>query len=259
MTVEEILARKGFVIHTVAADVSLEDVSRQLRDKDIGVLVCTDQSGGVVGIVSERDLARALGRHGSLTAALSVAEIMTRDVVACGLNDSAEYLLCLMTETRCRHIPVVHEGVLTGLISIGDVVKARMTPPSLPVEVSVGPRVVAVDDDITTRSLIGGVLTKQGFDVVTCAGGQEMWAALEQRKPSVILLDIEMPGDCGLTLTEQLRTRYGFGISIVMLSGRDDQLAKSMAYDVGADDYLTKPCDWFRLVDVITRHAAAHP
>ena len=56
-----------------------------------------------------------------------------------------------------------------------------------------------------------------------------------------------------------LHFQDGFGISIVMLSGRDDQLAKSMAYDVGADDYLTKPCDWFRLVDVITRHAAAHP
>ena len=259
MTVEQILARKGTAIHTVAASETLGVVSRLLQDKDVGVLICTDQSGGMVGIISERDVARALGRHGADTMGIRAAEIMTRDVVACGPDDSAEYLLSLMTETRCRHIPVIQDGVLAGLISIGDVVKARLAQMDEPHSTHKGPRVVAVDDDVTTRTLIAGVLAKQGFDAVACAGGREMWAALDQKKPAVILLDIEMPGDDGLTLTEELRARYGYGIAIVMLSGRDDQSAKAMAYDVGADDYLTKPCDWARLIEVISRHAAAHP
>ena len=258
MTVGQILARKGTAIHTVAADATLAEVSQLLRTNDVGVLICTDRTGGMVGIISERDLARALGRYGADTARIGVAEIMTRDVVACGPDDSAEYLLTLMTETRCRHIPVIRDGVLAGLISIGDVVKVRLSGQEEPASTLRGPRVLAVDDDVTTRTLIAGVLAKQGFDVVACSGGSEMWAALDQKQPAVILLDIEMPGDDGLTLTEELRARYGYGVAIVMLSGRDDQSAKAMAYDVGADDYLTKPCDWARLIEVISRHAAAH-
>ena len=258
MTVEQILARKGTAIHTVATSESLAEVSRLLQDKDVGVLICIDQSGGMVGIISERDVARALNRYGAHTMGIQVAEIMTRDVVACGPEDSAEYLLSLMTETRCRHIPVIQDGILAGLISIGDVVKARLAQRDEPLAHRHGPRVVAVDDDVTTRTLIAGVLAKHGFDVAACSGGREMWVALDQKKPSVILLDIEMPGDDGLTLTEELRARYGYGVAIVMLSGRDDQSAKAMAYDVGADDYLTKPCDWSRLIEVISRHAAAH-
>ena len=258
MTVEQILARKGTAIHTVAVDVTLDEVSRLLHVKDVGVLICTDRTGSMVGIISERDVARALGRYGAKTAQIGVAEIMTRDVVACGPDDSAEYLLTLMTETHCRHIPVIRDGVLAGLISIGDVVKARLSGHGDPAPIPQGPRILAVDDDVTTRTLIAGVLAKQGFDVVACSGGSEMWTALGQKQPAVILLDIEMPGDDGLTLTEELRARYGYGVAIVMLSGRDDQSAKAMAYDVGADDYLTKPCDWPRLIEVISRHAAAH-
>lgn len=259
MTVEQILAAKGSAIYSVTSDARLGEASRLLQEKDIGILVCTDRTGGIVGIVSERDLARGLWRYGADTAGLRVAEVMTRDVVACGLADRADDLLAIMTETRCRHIPVVDEGHVVGLVSIGDLVKARLNPAGpaalIPDTVS-GPLVVAVDDDVTTRAIISGMLNKSGFTVTACANGAEMWAALERDRPRVVLLDIEMPGDDGLCLTEALRARYGFGISIVMLSSRDDDSAKAVAYAVGADDYLTKPCDWQQLVGVVSRHAA---
>ncbi|CAA7614083.1 CBS domain [Candidatus Terasakiella magnetica] len=126
MQIEQILARKGYAVHTVLPDSNLADASRLLIEKDIGVLVCTDQTGGIVGILSERDLARALGRHGAEAAGLRVSDVMTRDVVACAVSDTVEYLLTIMTETRCRHIPVVREGKLIGLVSIGDLVKAHL-------------------------------------------------------------------------------------------------------------------------------------
>lgn len=126
MQIEQVLARKGYVVHTIRPDSSLADASRLLIERDIGVLVCTDQTGGIVGILSERDLARALGRHGVEITGLRVSDVMTRDVVACAVSDTVEYLLTIMTETRCRHIPVVREGKLIGLVSIGDLVKAHL-------------------------------------------------------------------------------------------------------------------------------------
>jgi DNA-binding response OmpR family regulator len=119
-----------------------------------------------------------------------------------------------------------------------------------------GPCVIAVDDDVITRTIIAKMLTQSGFNVIACADGSEMWAVLAKLQPSMILLDIEMPGEDGLALAEDLRSRYGLGLPIVMLTGLDEHSAKAMAYDAGADDYLTKPCDWQRLITVVRRLAA---
>ena len=125
MLVEEVLARKGHVVHTIAPDATLLDVALVLMDLAIGALVCTDAAGGIVGIVSERDLARAMARFGAEAVGKPVAEVMTRDVVACSPSDKVEDLLDIMTETRCRHLPVVSEGMAVGMVSIGDLVKVR--------------------------------------------------------------------------------------------------------------------------------------
>jgi len=125
MRVEEVLAGKGDVVHCVSPGHSLHEAAVLLLDNNIGALVCTDPTGGVIGILSERDLARAVARHGWDSIDMSVSEVMTRDVITCRMEDEVDYLLAVMTETRCRHIPVVREGVVIGMVSIGDLVKLK--------------------------------------------------------------------------------------------------------------------------------------
>ncbi len=127
MRVEEVLARKGDGVHAVSPEATLREAAELLLDKNIGALVCTDPSGGIVGLIGERELARALARFGADVGSRPVSQVMTRDVFACASDDEVDYLLAVMTETRCRHIPVVREGEVIGLVSIGDLVKARQS------------------------------------------------------------------------------------------------------------------------------------
>lgn len=116
--------------------------------------------------------------------------------------------------------------------------------------------VLAVDDDPTTRAVIAVLMRKFGLTAATCAHGGEMWAALERHQPRVIVLDVEMPGDDGFVLAEELRGRYGLDVAIIMLTshGLPGDLAVGMT--AGADDYLTKPCDWRRLLSLVQGHLA---
>jgi CBS domain-containing protein len=123
MRISDVLADKGHSIHTVAPSASLREAASLLLEKNIGALICADRSGGIVGILSERDIARAFARLGADVIALSVGDAMTRDVIACAVDDSVDEILDIMTETRCRHIPVVLDGEIQGLVSIGDLVK----------------------------------------------------------------------------------------------------------------------------------------
>lgn len=124
MLVSEVLAYKGHKIYEISPGASLREAASLLLEKNIGAVICADGSGGIVGILSERDIARAFARMGSDMIALSVGDAMSRDVVACAAADSVEEILEIMTETRCRHIPVVKDGEVQGLVSIGDLVKA---------------------------------------------------------------------------------------------------------------------------------------
>ena len=126
MTVEQILNEKGWISHTLPPETPLRVFAALLVEKNIGAMICTDASGGIIGIMSERDLARAVGRFADRALDMSVSDIMTRDVVACSVTDSVDDLLTIMLETRCRHLPVVQEGRLIGMISIGDLVKAKL-------------------------------------------------------------------------------------------------------------------------------------
>ena len=128
MLVKDILAQKGAHIFTIASDATLLDLAIQLAEHKVGIMVCTDSSGGLIGVISERDLANAIARFGLQSLGKPVGSVMSRDVVACNLEDEADQLLLVMTEARCRHLPVVHEGNLVGLVSIGDLVKATIAP-----------------------------------------------------------------------------------------------------------------------------------
>jgi CBS domain-containing protein len=124
MRITDVLVYKGHAIYRVTPGVPLREAALLLQEYNIGALICADGSGGIVGILSERDVARAFARLGADAVSQTVGDAMTRDVVACSGGDSVEEILEIMTETRCRHIPVVKEGEVLGLVSIGDLVKA---------------------------------------------------------------------------------------------------------------------------------------
>lgn len=126
MFVSDILSQKGNAIFTVAPTASVAEISQQLSARRIGSVLVLDVEGSVVGIVSERDLVRALSRHGAKAMELEARQVMTREVVTCDPDDSIDGVMQTMTDGRFRHLPVVRHGELLGLVSIGDVVKARL-------------------------------------------------------------------------------------------------------------------------------------
>jgi CBS domain-containing protein len=123
MNVAAILRQKGRAVTTVSPSVTLLDVANKLAAKRIGAIVVVGARGEVAGIVSERDIIRALSDGGSECLARPVSEIMTRQVVTCQETDTLDELMAMMTAKRFRHLPVVTDKALVGIISIGDVVK----------------------------------------------------------------------------------------------------------------------------------------
>lgn len=101
--------------------------------------------------------------------------------------------------------------------------------------------VLIVDDDRDIRELAGAYLEKQGLRVSLAANGREMWAALQQGTPDLIVLDVMMPGDDGLTLCRDLRAGKHRAVPVLMLTARDDETDRVIGLEMGADDYLTKP------------------
>lgn len=127
MNVQSILATKGSAVAVIAQTASLADAVAQLRDQRIGSLVVSSDGRAIEGIISERDVVRALASHGASSLGRSVGSIMSTDVITCGPADDVEHLMRLMTEQRFRHLPVVDDrGDLAGIVSIGDVVKHRL-------------------------------------------------------------------------------------------------------------------------------------
>ena len=126
MFVSDILAQKGGLVFTVTPATSVAQLAQQLSTRRIGSMLVLDVDGSVAGIVSERDLVRALASHGAKAMELEARQVMTRDVVTCDPDDSIDQVMQTMTSGRFRHLPIVRRGELLGLVSIGDVVKARL-------------------------------------------------------------------------------------------------------------------------------------
>ena len=127
MNVQSILGHKGSDVAIVGQRATLADAAAQLRDRKVGALVVSDDGRHIDGIVSERDVVRALASHGAATLGRTVASAMSATVVTCRPDDSVEELMSSMTERRIRHLPVVDDdGLLAGIVSIGDVVKSRL-------------------------------------------------------------------------------------------------------------------------------------
>jgi CBS domain-containing protein len=126
MRISDVLRSKGGEVATVHPDASVADLLARLAERNVGALVVSAQNGNLDGIVSERDVVRRLHTEGAALLSRSVAAIMTADVATCAPADTVEDLMRLMTDRRIRHVPVVSDGRLVGLVSIGDVVKHRM-------------------------------------------------------------------------------------------------------------------------------------
>jgi CBS domain-containing protein len=126
MLIAQILAGKGSSVVSTRPEATIAEVASLLKEKRIGAVVVVDAGGELCGIISERDLARGLAEHGGGLLAMNVGQLMTRGVVTCTPDDDVQTLMQRMTEGRFRHLPVVKEGRLSGIISIGDVVKHRL-------------------------------------------------------------------------------------------------------------------------------------
>jgi CBS domain-containing protein len=125
MKVEQILRRKGDQVKTIAPETGLKTAAHKLLVEDISSLVVIS-NGEIVGLLTEREIARGLARHGEELAQMKVRDIMSEHVVACTPDDDLRRVMTLMTQHRVRHLPVIEHGRLSGIVSIGDVVKYRL-------------------------------------------------------------------------------------------------------------------------------------
>ena len=126
MKISDVLRTKGSAVITVAPEETIASLLGLLAQHNIGAVVVSSDGATVDGIVSERDVVRQLHTRGTELLEAPVASIMTAKVVACSPDDELSEIGALMTENRIRHLPVVVDGHLAAIISIGDVVKARM-------------------------------------------------------------------------------------------------------------------------------------
>jgi CBS domain-containing protein len=126
MTVARILADKGRNVVTTEPHRTLGEVAELLANRNIGAVVITESPGRVLGILSERDIVRVVGRRGAGVLSDPVAKHMTQDVVTIAEDEAVSAIMEMMTNRRFRHLPIVRDGKLSGIVSIGDLVKYRL-------------------------------------------------------------------------------------------------------------------------------------
>ena len=126
MQVRFILREKGREVVTIASDATISEAARLLARRRIGAVLVRDRDGSLAGILSERDIVRAVADDSIAALGQSVGAHMTRSISTCSETDTVEEIMEQMTRGRFRHVPVVEDDVLCGIISIGDVVKSRI-------------------------------------------------------------------------------------------------------------------------------------
>jgi CBS domain-containing protein len=126
MTVEHILSAKGRKVITIEPERTLGEAVRLLDERKIGAVVVGDADHAVLGIISERDIVRALAKSGAAALDEPVSRHMTGKVVTCTGRSAISELMELMTDRKFRHVPIVEDGRLNGIVSIGDIVKHRL-------------------------------------------------------------------------------------------------------------------------------------
>lgn len=128
MTLAEVLRTKGDgEILKIKDSASITDAATMLSEKKIGALLVINENNNIVGIISERDIVSGIGPHAADFQNLSVSALMTTNLVKCSPDDSVLEAMAMMTDRRIRHLPVFEDGNLTGFISVGDLVKSRIS------------------------------------------------------------------------------------------------------------------------------------
>jgi CBS domain-containing protein len=126
MNVEAILRSKGSGIATIRPDATIAAAVHELKKRSIGALLVSTDGQRLAGILSERDIVHALAEQGAALLTMTVDALMTRKVITCVPEDTVSELMARMTQHRFRHLPVVRDGILIGIVSIGDLVKNRI-------------------------------------------------------------------------------------------------------------------------------------
>ena len=126
MTVASILKHKGHYVVHVGPDATIAEVARQFAARGIGAMLVCDAGSHLLGIISERDVVRSLAAHGAETLDKTASDLMTREIITATERTSVPEAMEMMTTGRFRHLPVMEDGRVTGIVSIGDIVKARM-------------------------------------------------------------------------------------------------------------------------------------
>ena len=127
MYVDAILQQKGHEVVSVDPRETVADVAALLSRRAIGAVLVQDSTGAVIGIISERDIVRHIAASGAKCLAMLAPEIMTKGVISCGPRDTIHQIMSVMTERRIRHMPVMDDRRVVGVISIGDIVKYRIS------------------------------------------------------------------------------------------------------------------------------------
>lgn len=125
MLIALVLREKGAIVHTLAAEATLEQAAKELWERKVGALVVLS-GADIIGVLSERDLVREVARRGSAALGDTVSAVMSRNVVTASPDETIDDCLGRMTDRRIRHLPVVEDGRLVGIVSIGDLVKRRI-------------------------------------------------------------------------------------------------------------------------------------
>lgn len=126
MKISRLLDRKGSYVATVRPETPIIDAVRELTKRSVGALVVSEDGRAISGIVSERDVVRVISQFGSAILESPVRMIMSDEVFTCSPDDVVDSLMSTMTDHRIRHIPVLRDGELVGIVSIGDLVKSRL-------------------------------------------------------------------------------------------------------------------------------------
>lgn len=126
MLIAHVLRGKGAVVHTLTVDATLEQAAKELNLRKVGALVVVDERGALLGVLSERDIVREVSKRGAACLADQVHAAMSRDVITARPDETIDDGLARMTDRRIRHLPVLEEGRLAGIVSIGDLVKHRI-------------------------------------------------------------------------------------------------------------------------------------
>ena len=133
LIISNILKVKGRGVATARPDDSVQEIANRLAQRKIGAIVIVGDNGAVDGIISERDLIRVIALHGAAALQMKVDDVMTHDVITCSLSTPVDETMEQMTRGRFRHLPVIEDGALIGIVSIGDIVKHHIAEVELEV------------------------------------------------------------------------------------------------------------------------------